>query len=108
MGRQAIIPEARRARCYTPKCKRDADVAGECGRNASDAAERERERERGRKREFRFRAHALPYKRNLMGQLNRYYRAESTSGSLTFDPLLSDVNLIIFAPCGRIPRALIE
>jgi len=83
------------------------ESARETEKERESEREREREREKGgRKREFRFRAHALPYKRNLMGQLNRYYRAESTSGSLTFDPLLSDVNLIIFAPCGRIARAL--
>lgn len=61
-----------------------------------------REKERKREESFGLGRTRTPYKENLMGQLNRYYRVESTSGSLTFDPLLSDVNLIIFARCGRI------
>lgn len=43
---------------YTLECKRDA----------------KRSRKKEREKEFRFRVQALPYKRNLMGQLNRYYR----------------------------------
>lgn len=93
MGRQAIIPKLE-GRAATPRSVREIPD----GR--ADVDERERE--------FRFRAHALPSKGNLMGQLNRYYRVESTSGSLTFDPLLSDVNLIILPRAApvRISRPL--